>query len=128
MLVRFTGADGFSSSNSLDQAVESKELNLPAIVMADEAWARIGGDHHEVMFGVRAREDQQAGRVEIASRPFAFDGHRGLTSGQPDEVNLVALLVAPVARKSGLPYDTRMVFSITKRKTNGFCALAECAS
>jgi hypothetical protein len=86
-----------SGGNSFHQAVESKEVNLPAIVLADEGWVRIGGDDQKVRFGVRAREDQQASRVEIASRPFAFDGQRGSTSGQPDEVNLVALLVAPVA-------------------------------
>ena len=95
-------ANGSSGSNSFDQAVECKELNLPAIVLADEGWARIGGDDHKVGFGVRASEDQQAGRVEIASRPFAFDGQRGLTSGQPDEVNLVTLLVAPTAQRGCL--------------------------
>ena len=95
-------ANGSSGSNSFDQAVESKELNSPAIVLADEGWARIGGDDQKVRFGVRASEDQQAGRVEIASRPFAFDGQRGLTSGQPNEVNFMALLVAPIAHSGGL--------------------------
>jgi hypothetical protein len=100
--VRLTGSNGPSGSNSFDQAVESKEVNPPAIELADEGWARIGGDDQKVRFGVRASEDQQAGRIEIASRPFAFDGQRGLTPGQPDEVNLVALLVAPVAQSGCL--------------------------
>ena len=63
-----------SGSNSFDQTVESKELNLPAIVLAHEGRTRIGGSDQQVSFGVRASEDHQAGRVEIASRPFAFDG------------------------------------------------------
>jgi len=42
-LVRFTGSDGPSGSNSFDEAVESKELNPPAIVLADEGWARVVG-------------------------------------------------------------------------------------
>ncbi len=100
--MRLTGSNGPSGGNSFDQAVESKELNPPAIVLADEGWVRIGGDDQKVRFEVRASEDQQAGRVEIASRPFAFDGQRGLTSGQPDEVNFVALLVAPVAQSGCL--------------------------
>ena len=83
--------NGSSGSDSFNQAVERKELNLPAIVLADEGWARIGGDDHKVGFGVRASEDQQAGRVEIASRPFAFDGQWGLASRQPNEIHLVGL-------------------------------------
>ena len=43
-LVRLTDAGGPSGSNSFDQAVESKEVNPPAIVLADEGWAGIGGD------------------------------------------------------------------------------------
>jgi hypothetical protein len=90
------------SSDSFYQAVEGKKLNAAAIVLTREGWARIGGDDEELGLGVGASKNQQAGRLEIASRPFAFDGQRGLASGQPDEVNLMALLVPPVPQSGRL--------------------------
>jgi hypothetical protein len=43
-------ASGPSDSNSFGQAVESKELNLPATVLANEGWRRIGGDDQKAGF------------------------------------------------------------------------------
>src|SRR5260370_4344548 len=85
-----------SSSDSLNQTVQREELHLPPIILAHKGRACIGGGDRQLSLGICASKNHQTCWVELASRPFAFDGQRRPPAGQPDEVHLVALLVPPV--------------------------------